>query len=117
MPEVMRLFNTLSRSVEEFQPLKAGHVGIYTCGPTVYSYAHIGNMRSYIFADILRRTFELFGYQVNHVMNITDVGHLTDDGDEGEDKLEVGSRREGLDAWAVAKKSRPWLSKLVKMMN
>ena len=104
MPEVMRLFNTLSRSVEEFQPLKAGHVGIYTCGPTVYSYAHIGNMRSYIFADILRRTFELFGYQVNHVMNITDVGHLTDDGDEGEDKLEVGSRREGLDAWAVAKK-------------
>jgi len=104
VPEVMRLFNTLSRSVEDFRPLKAGHVGIYTCGPTVYSYAHIGNMRAYIFADVLRRTFELFGYDVKHVMNITDVGHLTGDGDEGEDKLELGSRREGLDAWAVAKK-------------
>ncbi len=104
MPEVMRLFNTLSRSVEDFRPLKAGHVGIYTCGPTVYSYAHIGNMRAYIFADVLRRSFELFGYDVKHVMNITDVGHLTGDGDEGEDKLELGSRREGLDAWAVAKK-------------
>ena len=104
MAESLRLFNTLTRKVEPFVPLKPGEVGLYTCGPTVYSYAHIGNMRSYIFADVLRRSLELCGYQVKHVMNITDVGHLTDDGDHGEDKLEVGARREGLDAWAVAKK-------------
>jgi len=103
-PEPIQLFNTLTRSVATFEPLKAGHVGLYSCGPTVYSYAHIGNMRSYIFADVLRRTLEYFGYQVDHVMNITDVGHLTDDADAGEDKLELGSRREGIDAWAVARK-------------
>ena len=103
-PEPILLFNTLTRSVEPFVPTVPGTVGLYSCGPTVYSYAHIGNMRSYIFADVLRRTLEFFGYQVNHVMNITDVGHLTDDADAGEDKLELGSKREGIDAWAVARK-------------
>jgi cysteinyl-tRNA synthetase len=102
--EPLRLFNTLSRNVEEFAPRRPGEVGLYSCGPTVYSYAHIGNMRTYLFVDLLRRTLELFGYHVMHVMNITDVGHLTDDADAGEDKLEVGARREGLDAWAVARK-------------
>lgn len=100
----LRLFNSLSRQVEDFVPMVPGQVGLYSCGPTVYSYAHIGNMRTYIFSDLLRRTLELFDYDVKHVMNITDVGHLTDDADSGEDKLEVGARREGLDAWAVARK-------------
>lgn len=104
MAEPLRLFNTLTRAVEDFQPLVAGKVGLYCCGPTVYSYAHIGNMRAYVFADTLRRALEYLGYEVNHVMNITDVGHLTDDGDDGEDKLEVGSKREGLTAWDVARK-------------
>jgi cysteinyl-tRNA synthetase len=100
----LRLFNTLTRQTETFVPLKPGQVGMYTCGPTVYSYAHIGNMRTYIFADTLRRVIELAGYKLTHVMNITDVGHLTDDADAGDDKLEVGARREGLTAWDVAKK-------------
>src|SRR5690606_49700 len=75
-----------------------------SCGPTVYSYAHIGNMRTYIFSDSLRRVLEDAGHNLKHVMNITDVGHLTDDGDDGDDKLEVGAKREGLTAWDVAKK-------------
>jgi cysteinyl-tRNA synthetase len=103
-PRELRLFNTMSRTTEVLTPRTPGKVGLYTCGPTVYSYAHIGNMRSYVFADLLRRTLERFGYDVTHVMNITDVGHLTDDADCGEDKLEVGARREGLTAWDVARK-------------
>jgi cysteinyl-tRNA synthetase len=102
VPHKLRIFNTLTRQVEDFKPQIPGKASIYTCGPTVYSYAHIGNMRQYIFADSLRRSFEYFGYDVKHVMNITDVGHLTDDGDAGEDKLEVGARREGVTAWDVA---------------
>ena len=77
-------------------------VGLYTCGPTVYDYAHIGNMRTYIFEDILRRTLELDGFTVRHVMNITDVGHLTSDADTGEDKMEKGSRKAGKTAWEIA---------------
>ncbi|MBI4135097.1 MAG: cysteine--tRNA ligase [Candidatus Sungbacteria bacterium] len=84
----LKLYNTLTRTKEDFKPLKADRVGLYTCGPTVYNYAHIGNLRTYIFEDILRRTLEYAGYVVFHVMNITDVGHLTSDADEGEDKLE-----------------------------
>ena len=84
----MRIYNTMSRSVEDFVPIEEGKVGMYCCGPTVYNYAHIGNLRTYIFEDILRRTLEKEGYRVRHVMNITDVGHLTGDGDDGEDKLE-----------------------------
>ncbi len=117
MSQVLNFYNTRTRQIEEFKPLKSGHVGIYSCGPTVYSYAHIGNMRAYIFADILRRSLEHFGYKVNHVMNITDVGHLTDDGDDGEDKLEVGSRREGVDAWAVAKKYTEAFFAHAKLLN
>ena len=81
------LFNTLSRKIEEFKPLEEGFVSFYACGPTVYNYAHIGNLRTYIFEDFLRRTLTKAGYDVNHVMNITDVGHLESDADDGEDKI------------------------------
>ncbi len=104
MAEKIQLFNTLTRQVEEFVPYVPGQVGLYTCGPTVYSYAHIGNMRSYIFADTLRRSLKYFGYKLNHVMNITDVGHLTNDSDDGDDKLEASAKKEGIDAWKVADK-------------
>ncbi|MFA6003214.1 MAG: cysteine--tRNA ligase [Elusimicrobiota bacterium] len=100
---VLRLFNTLSRSLEEFQPLGPDSVGLYTCGPTVYNYQHVGNYRTYIFEDTLRRTLRLCGHKVRHVMNITDVGHLVSQGDEGEDKMEVGASREGKTAWDIAK--------------
>ncbi|WP_395707317.1 class I tRNA ligase family protein [Casimicrobium huifangae] len=98
----LQLFDTWTRSVREFTPLKAGEVGLYTCGPTVYNYAHIGNLRTYLFEDGLVRTLKLNGYRVSHVMNITDVGHLVSDGDEGEDKMEAGSRRTGQTAWTIA---------------
>src|SRR3989339_1692612 len=97
------LFNTLTRQKEEFKPLKKGRVSLYTCGPTVYDYAHIGNLRTYIFEDILRRTLEFNRYKVKHVMNITDVGHLTSDADEGEDKLEKGAKRENKSVLEIAK--------------
>ena len=100
----VKLFNSLNQKVETFKPLVEGKVGLYSCGPTVYSYQHIGNLRAFLFADTLRRALVYAGYDVNHVMNITDVGHLTDDGDDGEDKLEVGARKEGITAWDVAKK-------------
>jgi len=99
----LRLYDTYTRSLREFQPLNDNHVGLYTCGPTVYDYAHIGNLRTYIFEDILRRTLEFNGYQVKHVMNITDVGHLVSDEATGEDKMEKGSRRTGKTAWEIAK--------------
>jgi len=92
------LFNTLTRKKEEFKPLKANHVGLYTCGPTVYDFAHIGNLRTYIFEDVLKRTLLYNAYAVTHVMNITDVGHLVSDADEGEDKMMKALKREGLDA-------------------
>lgn len=96
------LYNTLSRAKEEFKPIKKGEAGLYACGPTVYNYAHIGNLRTYIFEDILKRVLLYNGYKVKHVMNITDVGHLAGDRDMGEDKLEKGARREGKSAWEVA---------------
>jgi cysteinyl-tRNA synthetase len=99
----IELFNTLSREKERFVPIKEGHVSLYTCGFTVYDYAHIGNLRSYIFADILKRTLTWSGLSVKHVENITDVGHLVGDGDEGEDKMEVGARKAGKSAWEIAK--------------
>lgn len=98
----MRIYNTLSKTVEELKPLKEGEIGLYTCGPTVYHYAHIGNMRTYVAEDFLRRGLEYLGFKVKHVMNITDVGHLTSDADEGEDKMELGARREGKSAWDIA---------------
>ncbi len=99
----MRIWNTLTRKKEEFQPIQAGHVGLYTCGPTVYNYAHIGNLRTYIFEDILERTLVLEGYRVKRVMNITDVGHLTSDADAGEDKLEKEAKKESRSVWDIAK--------------
>jgi cysteinyl-tRNA synthetase len=104
MTNSFRLTNTLSRSVEELRPLNAPEVLVYTCGPTVYNYPHIGNHRTYIFEDVLIKSLRRLGYIPKRVMNITDVGHLTDDADEGEDKMEVGARREGLSAWDIAKK-------------
>jgi len=109
---MLNLFNTLNRKKEEFIPLfaytKLHHykrekvVGLYTCGPTVYNYAHIGNLRSYIFEDILKRALLYNNYKVRHVMNITDVGHLTSNSDDGEDKIEKGAKREGKTAWKIA---------------
>jgi cysteinyl-tRNA synthetase len=98
----LQLFDTYSRQIREFQPLDPAEVKIYACGPTVYDYAHIGNLRTYLFEDILRRTLEYAGYKVKHVMNITDVGHLTSDADTGEDKMEKGSKRTGMTAWELA---------------
>jgi len=86
------LYNTLVRKKMPFEPLDPAEIKLYTCGPTVYNYAHIGNLRTYVFEDLLRRVLEFNGYQVNHVMNITDVGHLTSDADDGEDKMEKGKR-------------------------
>lgn len=97
------LYDTYTRSQRVFEPLHPGQpVGLYTCGPTVYDYAHLGNLRTYIFEDLLRRVLEFNGYQVNHVMNITDVGHLVSDADTGEDKMEKGSKRTGKTAWQIA---------------
>lgn len=98
----LRLFDTYTRSVREFEPIHQDYVGMYACGPTVYDYAHIGNLRTYIFEDILRRVLEYNGYIVRHVVNITDVGHLVSDADTGEDKMEKGSQRTGKTAWEIA---------------
>ena len=98
----LTLFDTYSRQLRPFEPLRPPAVGMYACGPTVYDYAHIGNLRTYIFEDVLRRTLEYNGYQVKHVMNVTDVGHLTSDADTGEDRMEKGSRRTGRSAWEIA---------------
>jgi cysteinyl-tRNA synthetase len=98
----LRLFNTLSRQLEEFRPLAPGRVGVYACGPTVYNYAHLGNLRTYIFEDLLVRTLRYLGFQVRHVMNVTDVGHLTDDADQGEDKMVKSAREQGLSVWQIA---------------
>lgn len=98
----MNLYNTRTRQKEHFHPMNGTHVGLYTCGPTVYNYAHIGNLRTYVFEDVLIRGLKYNGLEVNHVMNITDVGHLTDDGDQGEDKMEKGAAREGKSAWDIA---------------
>lgn len=98
----MKLYNTLSRSTEEIQPINAPDVTVYTCGPTVYDYPHIGNWFTFIRYDVLVRALKIAGFEPRWVMNITDVGHLVSDADEGEDKLEKGARREGKTAWDVA---------------
>lgn len=92
--ERIYLFNTLTREVEELKPISPGKVGLYCCGPTVYNFQHIGNFKTFLFEDILTRTLRYAGYDVTHVMNITDVGHLTGDNDEGEDKMALAMRRE-----------------------
>ena len=101
----MKLYDSATRSVRAFEPLKAGELRTYNCGPTVYDYQHIGNLYSYLSADIVRRTFEYFGYDVKHVMNITDAGHLVGDADVGgEDKMAVGARRENVDPLVIAER-------------
>lgn len=100
----MKLYNTLGREVQQFQPLEDNHVKMYTCGLTVYSQPHIGNWVGYIYWDVLVRTLEKLGYSVEWTQNITDVGHLTSDDDSGEDKMEKGAKREGLSAWEIAGK-------------
>src|SRR5215471_6996602 len=103
MSNGVRLYSTLTRRKEEFQPLEPGQDRIYTCGPTVYRYAHVGNLRTYLFADVLCRVLEYLGYEVTQVMNITDVGHLTDDTfDRGEDKMLVSARLENKSAADIA---------------
>ncbi len=98
----MKVYNTLTRTKEEFRPIDSETVTVYSCGPTVYSYAHIGNMRTYVFMDILRRVLKLNGYKLRHVMNITDVGHLTSDADEGEDKMEKAAKSQSKTPWEIA---------------
>ena len=97
------LYNTKGRTKEKFVPLHSDEVRMYHCGPTVYNFAHIGNLRAYVLADTLRRTFEWSGYAVKQVINITDVGHLVSDADDGEDKMQKGAQREGKTAWDIAK--------------
>ena len=98
----MRIYNSLSRQVEEFVPLKKGKVGLYTCGPTVYLYSHIGHGRKYVYDDVLRRLLTYNGFEVTHVQNVTDVGHLVSDADEGEDKMEKGAKLMKKTVWEVA---------------
>ena len=100
MPAPIQLYNSLTRRVEPLEPHEPGKVGIYTCGPTVYRYAHIGNMRSFLFADILRRALDYLGYEVRHVKNITDVGHMRDDTDE--DRMELAAETEGKSPFEIA---------------
>ncbi len=100
---LVKLYDTYQRSLVDFNAIKDNVVGLYACGPTVYDYAHIGNLRTYLFVDTLRRVLELGGYNVQHVMNITDVGHLVSDGDTGEDKMEKGARKQQKSAWDIAK--------------
>lgn len=98
----LKLFNSLTRKLEPFTPVHAGEARVYTCGPTVYNYPHIGNMRAYVFADVLGRTLSWKGYKLTHVINITDVGHLTDDADAGEDKMEKMAAQQAQSIWDIA---------------
>ncbi|QQG43966.1 MAG: cysteine--tRNA ligase [Candidatus Roizmanbacteria bacterium] len=113
----MYLYNSLTRKIEEFKPLKPQEVNIYVCGLTVYDFAHIGNMRSYSNSDFLKRTLLYLGYKVNHVMNITDVGHLTGDDDSGEDKLEKQAKKTKKTVWEVAEFYTDFFLKTLKELN
>src|SRR3990167_5993001 len=113
----MKLHNTLSREVEEIKPLNPPEVSVYSCGPTVYDYPHIGNWFTFIRYDILVRALRAGGFNPKWVMNITDVGHLTSDADEGEDKLEVGAKREGKTAWDIAKKYTDYFVDAMEKLN
>ena len=99
---VLKLYNTLTRKKQVFKPIKKGEVGMYVCGPTVYWYQHIGNLRTYVFSDVLRRVLSYDGFKVKHIINVTDVGHLTSDKDEGEDKIEKAAKKEGKKASDIA---------------
>jgi cysteinyl-tRNA synthetase len=115
--EKLILFNTLTRSKEEFKTIEPDTVKMYCCGPTVYNFAHIGNLRAYFFEDILKRVLLYNGYNVEHVMNITDVGHLVSDDDEGEDKMEKGSAREGKTVWEIANYYAEAFKKDISLLN
>ncbi|WP_024832512.1 cysteine--tRNA ligase [Ruminiclostridium josui] len=113
----MKVYNTLSRQKEDFKPIDDKEVRIYSCGPTVYNYAHIGNLRTYVFMDILRRVLEYNGYSLKHVMNITDVGHLVSDEDEGEDKMVKGAREQKKTPWEIAEYYTNVFMKDIKALN
>ena len=115
--EKLKLYNTLTRKKEEFTSIKKDFVGLYTCGPTVYNYAHIGNLRTYIFEDILKRILKYNDYKVKHVMNITDVGHLTGDRDMGEDRLEKEAKLKNKSAWDIAEFYTKEFKKNLKDLN
>jgi cysteinyl-tRNA synthetase len=115
--EPLHLYNSLTRKKEEFKPIDPHNVRVYTCGPTVYDYSHIGNFRSFLFADILIRTLKIRGYSTRYIRNITDVGHLTDDGDHGEDKVEKKSKSEGISAWAIAREYTKYFEEDAKKLN
>lgn len=114
---MLRIYNTLTRKVEEFKPLNPPAVNMYTCGPTVYDYQHIGHMRRYVGDDILIRTLEFNNFKVKQVMNITDVGHLTSDSDTGEDKMEKGAKKFGMTVWEIAKKFEKQFFESAKALN
>ncbi len=114
---MLRLYNTLGREIQEFIPITPGKVGMYSCGPTVYDYQHIGHMRRYVGDDILMRVLKLNGYAVHHVMNITDVGHLVSDSDTGEDKMEKGAKKFGLSVWDIAKKFETQFKDSCELLN
>ena len=113
----LRLFNSLTRKIETFTPLRDNEARVYTCGPTVYNYPHIGNMRAYVFADVLGRTLSWKGYDLRHVINITDVGHLTDDADSGEDKLEKAAAGSDRTIWDIARHYTDAFKSDVKALN
>ena len=114
---MIKIYNTLTRKKEVFTPLSKKEVRIYTCGPTVYWFAHLGNLRTYIFEDGLKRILKYNGYQVKHVMNITDVGHLTSDANTGQDKMELGAKREKKTVWEIAKFYTRAFKKDLKLLN
>ncbi|TSA27166.1 cysteine--tRNA ligase [bacterium] len=114
---ILKLYNTFSRKKEDFKPIKKDEVGLYTCGLTVYNYAHIGNLRTYIFEDVLKRVLIYDGYKVTHVMNITDIGHLTSDADTGEDKMVKEAKKEGKTVWEIADHYTKAFEKDLKQLN
>src|SRR5262245_33633552 len=108
-PFTVSVTDTAARAVVPVEPIRPGRLGMYTCGPTVYAPQHIGNMRSQIFADLLRRAFEASGLEVTHVINITDVGHLTSDADAGDDKIEAAAKSTGQTATEIAERyTKQW---------
>jgi cysteinyl-tRNA synthetase len=114
---MLKLFNTLTRQINEFKPLSPSLVTMYTCGPTVYDYTHIGHLKKYVGDDLLKRVLIANGFQVKHVMNITDVGHLTSDSDSGDDKLEKGAKERNMTVWEVAKFFEDYFFKAVERVN
>lgn len=114
---MLKLYNTLTKQEEEFKPINSSKVGMYTCGPTVYDYTHIGHLRKYIGDDILRRLLEVNGYEVKHIQNVTDVGHLTSDADEGDDKLEKGAKEKNMTVWELAKFFEDYFYKSLSEVN